>query len=39
VLAILIFREQRELDAGFYAGVAILVSAVFAQPWLKRRFG
>lgn len=39
VLAMLIFGEQRELDGGFYGGVAILVSAVFAQPWLKRRFG
>ena len=36
VLAIVIFHEQRELNLGFYGGVAILLTAVFAQPWLKR---
>ena len=36
VLAMVIFHEQRELNLGFYGGVAILLTAVFAQPWLKR---
>lgn len=36
LLAMLLFNEQRELDASFYAGVAILLLAVFAQPLLRR---
>jgi drug/metabolite transporter (DMT)-like permease len=36
VLAIVLLGEQRELTALFYAGVAILLLAVFAQPWLIR---
>jgi drug/metabolite transporter (DMT)-like permease len=34
VLAIVLLGEQRELTPLFYAGVAILLLAVFAQPWL-----
>lgn len=34
VLAIILLNEQRELTPMFYAGVAILLLAVFAQPWL-----
>jgi len=37
VLAIVIFHEQRELNASFYGGVAILLAAVFAQPYLASR--
>ena len=37
VLAWLLFAEQRELSAGFYAGVAIVLAAVFAQPLLQSR--
>ncbi|MBS0381854.1 MAG: DMT family transporter [Proteobacteria bacterium] len=37
VLAILLLDEQRELDAWFYAGVAIILAAVFAHPLLSRR--
>lgn len=37
VLAWLLFGEQRELSAGFYAGVAIVLLAVFVQPLLHRR--
>ena len=36
LLAMVLFNEQRELDASFYAGVAILLLAVFAQPLLRR---
>ena len=37
VLAVLILGEQRQLDAWFYAGVAIILAAVFAHPLLSRR--
>ena len=37
VLAMVIFHEQRELNLGFYGGVAILLGAVFAQPYLASR--
>lgn len=37
VLAILLLDEQRELTPLFYAGVAILLAAVFAYPLLHRR--
>jgi len=34
VLAIAIFGEQQQLKAGFYAGVAIVLAAVFSHPLL-----
>ncbi len=34
VLAIPLLGEQRQLDPGFYVGVAIIIAAVFAQPLL-----
>ncbi len=37
VLAIVLLDEQRELGAAFYAGVAIIVGAVFVHPLLARR--
>jgi len=37
-LAMLFLGEQRDLTAGFYVGVALIVSVVFAHPWLSRRF-
>jgi len=37
VLAIVLLSEQRELTPLFYAGVAIIVVAVFAYPLLSRR--
>lgn len=37
VLAIVLLGEQRELDRGFYLGVAIILLAVFVHPWLRRR--
>jgi drug/metabolite transporter (DMT)-like permease len=41
VLAIAIFREQQQLDLGFYAGVAIVLVVVFSHPlllgWTKRK--
>jgi drug/metabolite transporter (DMT)-like permease len=37
VLAVLILGEQRELDGSFYAGVAIILSAVIGEKaWLTR---
>lgn len=36
-LAALLLGEQRELSATFYVGVAVIVLAVFAYPWLSRR--
>jgi drug/metabolite transporter (DMT)-like permease len=36
-LAALLLAEQRELGPSFYAGVAIILGAVLAHPWLVRR--
>lgn len=37
VLAILMLGEQRQLDGWFYAGVAVILAAVFMHPLLTRR--
>jgi drug/metabolite transporter (DMT)-like permease len=37
VLAIILLREQRELDPSFYLGVAVILVIVFAHPWLSSR--
>jgi drug/metabolite transporter (DMT)-like permease len=37
VLAMILLGEQHQLDAWFYAGVAIILGAVFAHPFLARR--
>jgi drug/metabolite transporter (DMT)-like permease len=37
VLAIVLLGEQRELTAAFYAGVALILFAVFAHTWFKLR--
>jgi drug/metabolite transporter (DMT)-like permease len=37
VLAIVLLGEQRELDVGFYAGVVVILAAVFVHPLLHRR--
>jgi hypothetical protein len=39
VLAILLLGEQRELSAAFYAGVTIIMVAVFSHPWLTGTAG
>ncbi|MGA9341760.1 MAG: DMT family transporter [Rhodanobacteraceae bacterium] len=36
-LAIVLLGEQRQLDARFYIGVAIILGAVFAQPLISRQ--
>lgn len=36
-LAWLILHEQKELSTGFYWGVAIILSAVFAYPLIRKR--
>jgi drug/metabolite transporter (DMT)-like permease len=37
LLAILLLGEQRQLTASFYAGVALILAAVFAHTWVKLR--
>jgi drug/metabolite transporter (DMT)-like permease len=37
ILAVLLLGEQHQLDAWFYAGVAVILGAVFAHPLLARR--
>jgi drug/metabolite transporter (DMT)-like permease len=37
ILAVLLLGEQRQLDAWFYAGVAVILGAVFVHPLLARR--
>lgn len=37
LLAALIFGEQRELTVGFYAGVGLILFAVFLHPWWAHR--
>jgi drug/metabolite transporter (DMT)-like permease len=37
VIAIVLLGEQRDLDASFYIGVAIILAAVFAHPMLGKR--
>ena len=37
VLAIVLLGEQRQLDGWFYAGVAVILAAVFMHPLLSRR--
>lgn len=36
LLAGLIFREDKDLEKGFYLGVAIILIAVFGHPFLKK---
>jgi drug/metabolite transporter (DMT)-like permease len=35
-LAILLLNEQRDLEPGFYAGVALIMAIVFSHPWIAR---
>ena len=35
-LAVFLLHEQRELGVLFYAGVAVLLGAVFVHPWIAR---
>lgn len=37
VLAVLLLGEQHQLDAWFYAGVAVILGAVFVHPLLARQ--
>ncbi|MEI6411685.1 MAG: DMT family transporter [Bacteroidota bacterium] len=39
LLAGVFFREDKDLNAGFYIGVAIILLAVFGHPFLKTKFG
>jgi len=39
VLAVLLLNEQRDLELGFYAGVALIMAIVFSHPWISRRWG
>jgi drug/metabolite transporter (DMT)-like permease len=37
VLAIVLLGEQHELDGWFYAGVVVILAAVFMHPLLNRK--
>jgi len=37
LLAIALLGEHRDLTPGFYAGVVLIMTVVFAFPWLSRR--
>ncbi|WP_266159574.1 DMT family transporter [Dyella silvatica] len=37
VLAIVLLGEQHDLNRWFYAGVAVILAAVFVHPWLSRQ--
>ena len=39
LLAIVLLNEQRDLTPSFYSGMALIMTIVFAHPWLSRRFG
>jgi len=39
VLAIVLLNEQRDLEPGFYLGVALIIGIVFSHPWVSRRWG
>jgi drug/metabolite transporter (DMT)-like permease len=39
VLAVVLLHEQRELDGWFYAGVTVILAAVFVHPLLNRQPG
>ena len=38
LLAILLLGEHHDLDLKFYLGVAMILGAVLAYPWMKRRW-
>lgn len=39
VLAWFILKDHKELSAGFYLGVALILGAVFSYPLVRRKFG
>ena len=39
ILAFFLFAEHKELDILFYPGAGIIILAVFAHPFLDKRFG
>jgi len=38
-MAILLFRENENLDPGFYFGTLLILAVVFINPYIQRRFG
>lgn len=36
VIAIFLLNEQRDLQPGFYFGVALIMTIVFSHPWMSR---
>lgn len=38
IMAIILFKENQELNSGFYLGTLIILSSIFAYPILKKRF-
>lgn len=39
ILACLILNEHKELNSGFYVGVAIIICSILSYPFLRRQFG
>jgi drug/metabolite transporter (DMT)-like permease len=37
VLAVVLLNEQRDLEPGFYLGVALIIGIVFSHPWMKKK--
>jgi drug/metabolite transporter (DMT)-like permease len=35
ILAIILFREDRELNLQFYLGVGLILASVFSYPYLR----
>lgn len=38
LFSLLLFGQSEYMSAGFYAGITVLLAAVFSYPFLKRRF-
>lgn len=38
IMAIIIFKENKELNAGFYLGTLIILMSIFSYPLMKKRF-
>jgi hypothetical protein len=38
ILAVFLLKENKELSLSFYAGVLIILGAIFVYPFLKKKF-
>lgn len=39
IMALLVFGESERMDVRFYIGTFIIISSIFAYPFLRRRYG